>query len=514
MGAKWGQWVKGLVRATVGGAVLGGLVFGGWWQWRNRDVSPAEFHLRGKFGPVVAWPIIPIQVAVLSDGRILAYGSDSLGRQGANEVFDVWDPSKGTGLDAHLVLPNGTGTDIFCNGQIIIPATGQVLLVGGDRTVNGVRNWSSPDINFYDIKTGTMKSAGRTMERPRWYPTVMTLANGEVLILGGRLDLEHYAPIPEIYNPQTGWRTLPGADKAELFGAQNWNYPRAWQTPRGDIFSLNRLGDMYSVKVDGEGGFTKLPHKVFRGHSYLPSLMYAPGKILSMRLGGITYNIDINQPEPVIQRAAWSVPARFNATATVMADGKVYVSGGSLRNDDNGTGILSNRLSEIWDPAIDKWLPGAVAAKARLYHSVALLMQDGTVLTGAGGAGAKNADDNLDAEIYYPSYLFKADGSGQFASRPAITAVPDFIYWDKAFPVKTSAPVGRFTLIKMGSATHSQVYDQRFIELGFKQNGDTYEVSAPINPLVAPPGYYFLFAVDLQGVPSVAKIIRLDTAAS
>ncbi|WP_139102666.1 galactose oxidase early set domain-containing protein, partial [Acinetobacter baumannii] len=84
----------------------------------------------------------------------------------------------------------------------------------------------------------------------------------------------------------------------------------------------------------------------------------------------------------------------------------------------------------------------------------------------------------------------------------------------KAFQVKTSVPVGRFTLVKMGSATHSQVDDQRFIELGFKANGDTYEVSAPVNPFVAPPGYYFLFAMDLHGVPSVAKIIRLDAAVS
>ncbi|MBI2734771.1 MAG: DUF1929 domain-containing protein [Aquabacterium sp.] len=505
---------RGVVRGLAGVLVAGGLVFGGWWHWRNQDVTPAEYHLRGKFGAVVPWPIIPIHVSVLPDGRVLAYGTDRQGRQGADEVIDVWDPRKGTGPESHLVLPNRTGTDIFCSGQIIIPSTGQVLLVGGDRTVNGVRNWSSPDINFYDVQTATIKSGGRTLERPRWYPTVMTLANGEVLVLGGRLDLEHYAPIPEIYNPQTGWRTLPGADKDELFGAQNWNYPRAWQTPRGDIFSINRLGDLYTVTLDGQGGFTKLPQKLPRGHSYLPSLMYAPGKILSIRMGGLTYNIDINQAQPVIKRAAWSGLARFNATATVLADGKVYVNGGSVRNDDNGTGILSNRLSEIWDPATDKWLPGAVAHKARLYHSVALLMQDGTVLTGAGGAGAKNAANNLDAEIYYPPYLFKSDGSGQLAPRPVIKAAPDFISWGKGFTLESDAPLGRFTLIKMGSATHAQVYDQRFIELGFKQKGAVYEVSAPENAFIAPPGYYFLFAVDTHGVPSVAKIVRLDTPAS
>ena len=37
------------------------------------------------------------------------------------------------GLDGgHLTLPNGTGTDIFCTTQLVMPQNGQVLLVGGD----------------------------------------------------------------------------------------------------------------------------------------------------------------------------------------------------------------------------------------------------------------------------------------------------------------------------------------------------------------------------------------------
>lgn len=503
-----------ILKYILGTVVLGGLVFGGWWHWRLRDVPPEAFHLRGKFGPVVSWPLIPLQVYVLSDGRVLSYGSDEKGRQSAKEIFDIWDPRKGLGPDAHLTLPNTTGTDIFCSGQIIIPSTGQVLIVGGDRTVNGVRNWSSPDINFYDIKKTTMSSAGRTMERPRWYPTVMTLANSEILILGGRLDPTHYAPLPEVYSPTKGWRTLPGLDKDELFGSQNWNYPRAWQTPRGDIFSLSRLGGLYSLNLEGDGSYKKLTQKVFRGHSYLPALMYAPGKILTLRLGGLAYDIDINAPEPVVKRAAWSGLVRINSMATVMADGRVYINGGGLINNDKTHHILANRLSEIWDPGRDEWQPAAVASRERLYHSAALLMQDGTVLTGGGGAGAKEAANNLDVEVYYPPYLFKSDESGQLAARPTITESPEFISWGKSFNIKTDDGIGRVTLIKMGSATHAQVYDQRFMELSFKSSGHTHEISAPSDPMVAPPGYYFLFAFNLNGVPSVAKIVRLDTSAS
>lgn len=509
------RWVFKLLRFAFGLALVGAITFGGWWQWRNKPVEPSEYHLRGKFGSLLSWPLIPIHLSVLPDGRVLSYGSTDSGLQSALEIYDIWDPRKGMDMGAHLVMPNRSGTDIFCSGQIVIPSTGQVLIVGGDRTVNGKRNWSSPDINLLDLKTGFLKSTGRTMARPRWYPTVMTLANSEVLVLGGRLSLENYfSPLPEIYSPTKGWRTLPAADKDFLFGSQNWNYPRAWQTPRGDVFSLSRTGEMYSLKLEGEGGYAKLPQKIFRGHSYLPSLMYAPGKILSIRLAGVGYDIDINQPEPVIHKAAWSTPIRFNATATVMADGKVFLNGGGLRNDDALTPLLANRLSEIWDPAQNKWLPAAVTAKTRLYHSVALLMQDGTVLTGGGGAGRKAAENHLNVEMYYPPYLFKTDGSGELAARPAILGNPDFIAWDTSFQVRASEDVKRFTLVKMGSASHAQVFDQRFMDLNFTKTPQGYDLRAPASALVAPPGYYFLFAFNQNGVPSVAKIIRLDTSSS
>jgi hypothetical protein len=504
-----------LVRLALGLALIAGIAFGGWWQWRNKPVQAADYHLRGKFGPVQPWPLIPIHVNVLPDGRVLSYGSDAQGKQGALAFYDIWDPRKGFGKEAHLVLPNTIGSDIFCSGQIVIPSKGEVLLVGGDRTVNGKRNWSSPDINLIDLKTGVLRSTGRTMERPRWYPTVMTLANGEVLILGGRMSLDnHFAPLPEIYSPTKGWRTLPGADKDFLFGSANWNYPRAWQTPRGDVFSLSRTGEMHTLKLEGEGSYAKLPQKIFRGHSYLPSLMYAPGKILSIRLGGMAYDIDINQPEPSIRRAAWSPPLRFNATATVMADGKVYLGGGALRNDDAVTPLLSNRVSEIWDPAQNKWQTAAVAAHTRLYHSSALLMQDGTILTGGGGAGRKAAENHLDVETYYPPYLFKTDGSGELAPRPTLIQAPDFIAWDKAFKVETQDTIQRFTLVKMGAATHAQVFDQRFLDVKFTKTNKGYELQGPASALIAPPGYYFLFAFNGKGVPSVAKIVRLDTASS
>mgnify|MGYP002130812558 CR=1 FL=1 len=183
-------------------------------------------------------------------------------------------------------------------------------------------------------------------------------------------------------------RQLPGADEDSLFGSTNWNYPRAWQMPSGKVYAIHRLGSTYEVDVTGDGSFKGLPDKLLRGHVYLPSLMYAPGKVLSIRLGGISYKVDLNGDAPVVEKAAWAGLARINSTATVMADGRVLLSGGGLKNNDSGSELLADRVAAIWDPNTDKWSRAAVAEEVRLYHSTALLLQDATIFTGGGGAGA------------------------------------------------------------------------------------------------------------------------------
>jgi hypothetical protein len=61
----------------------------------------AAANITGVFGPAVTWPIIPIHVVLLPDGRVMNYGTNALGQQGAQLVYDVWDPSMGTGTNAH-----------------------------------------------------------------------------------------------------------------------------------------------------------------------------------------------------------------------------------------------------------------------------------------------------------------------------------------------------------------------------------------------------------------------------
>lgn len=503
--------LRRLIFSLLALLVLGAAAVVSWWFIRLMPVAPDQYHVRGKFGPVVNWPLIPLHVLTLPDGRLMSYGSDGKGRQSGLKIYDVWDLQKGVGPESHLTLPNSTGTDLFCSGEIILPANQTVLLVGGDITANGFRNGSSPDVNIFNYASNQIKSTGETMAYPRWYPTVATLANGDVVVLGGRLDRTHFIPVPEVYSPKNGWSVLTGASSDDAFGSKNWNYPRAWQTQHGDMVVISGTGDMFSLNLQGKGSIKKTGPHLPVAHPDVPSLMYAPGKVLSLRNGGVTYKVDINGDEPVATKLPWFGIARHYASATVMADGSAFINGGGLRNNSKQHHILANRVAMIWDAHSEKIIMAAVAQKDRLYHSVSLLMPDATIFTGGGGAGYVKAESQLNAEIFYPPYLFDKNGSGQLALRPVIGSAPSFAAWGQQFKIGTSANISRMTLVKLGSSTHVQVFDQRFLDLAFKKTGNSdYMVTAPGNANIAPPGYYFLFAFNQDGVPSVAKIIKLE----
>ena len=56
---------------------------------------PADAHIKGMFSAVVNWPLIPIHVSLLPDGRVLSFGTTDTGKQTANFIYDVWDPEGG-----------------------------------------------------------------------------------------------------------------------------------------------------------------------------------------------------------------------------------------------------------------------------------------------------------------------------------------------------------------------------------------------------------------------------------
>ena len=64
--------------------------------------------------------------------------------------------------------------------------------------------------------------------------------------------------------------------------------------------------------------------------------------------------------------------------------------------------------------------------------------------------------------------------------------------------------------IRLSSVTHSFNSNQRINVLKFTADASTLKVTAPANPNLCPPGHYMLFVLDKDGVPSVAKIIKIQ----
>jgi galactose oxidase len=212
--------------------------------------------------------------------------------------------------------------------------------------------------------------------------------------------------------------------------------------------------------------------------------------------------IDLNAGTPAWRPVASMAYKRRQLSAALLPDGTVLVTGGSSASGfDNAAGAVY--AGELWNPITETWTRVASFTKYRGYHSFTLLLPDGRVLSGGG-------DYNRGAEVYSPGYLFKG-------ARPVITSAPSIVTYGQPFFVRTAqaAQISRVSLLRLSSVTHAFNMEQRINRLAFSAavDGDGLNVAGPTNANLSPPGYYMLFILKVSGVPSVAKIVRVQAAA-
>ncbi len=481
----------------------------------------------GKWGQPVNWDIVPLHMNLMPNGKILAWGKTNRDPATSADTMGMprlWDPGAGSPAQAPEIMVDSM---LFCAGHALLP-DGRLLVSGGHlQDDRGIAT------TFFFDQNGAIQR-GEDMHNARWYPTVTVLPDGRVLTMAGRNEASNVVRVPEILEGGH-WVELPGANGGA--GDEIPYYPRNFVAPDGRIFYAGERISARWFDVDGTGAggnrgrWIDGPNHIWLfNRDYGTAAMYEPGKVIYAGGGGHTgwptpdaksntptataEIIDLNQATPSWQNTSPMASARRHLNSTILPDGQVLVTGGTsgsgFVNIDEG---LATRNAEVWNPATGNWTTLAANSKMRVYHSVSLLLTDGTVLHGASGdalaiqpgGGIVPVPSERNHEIFQPPYLFKG-------ARPAIGTAPAGVSYGQTFAVATpnAAQITGVRWIRLGSVTHAFDMGQRANTLEFERTATGVDVTAPANPNLAPPGFYMLFLLNRNGVPSNGAILRIQ----
>jgi Domain of unknown function (DUF1929)/Fibronectin type III domain/Galactose oxidase, central domain len=449
----------------------------------------------GQFSPVMTWPYKAVHANLLPTGKVLWWPSF-----GNGDRPTIWDPSTNTNTAVAQ-----SGANIFCSGFAFLP-NGQLLVAGGH-----IGPWRGlPNAYLFNF-TDNSWTRLPDMNNGRWYPTNTTLPNGDVLVISGTIRSGVTNVEPQVWRSATGsWRNLSTAHLALPF------YPFMFVAPNGKVFCAGPGQTTRYLDVAGTGDWSAVAISNYGVRNWGSAVMYDEGKVLIM--GGspcgfyatncTTYPtetaeiIDLNGPTPAWTYTGSMVTGgRKLHNATLLPDGKVFVTGGSRGTETaNAAPPDPAYQSELWDPATGTWTTMASVKKARAYHSTAVLLPDGRVLVADGEQVSPPS-----AEIYSPPYLFHG-------SRPTITSAPTAVAYGQSFFVGTpnATNISNVTLIPLPSVTHGFNMSQRIVRPSFAQAAGGLNVTAPSDSKKAPPGHYMLFILNSNGVPSVATIVQIS----
>ena len=461
-------------------------------------------------------PIFIVHGALLANGRVLVFSGAVEGARYALEAR-IWNPATKLMTAPVISLPE----DFFCSGHTFL-ADGRLLVIGGDTIAAGHTNdrcyFFTPDPGNPD--TGSFTRTG-DMAHARWYPTALRLNNGRVLGFSGNSPL---AEEVEVFDGVGNWNVITGANRA--FGEL---YPGMHLLPSGEIFNA-RTGwagatgtqTAYLTLSAGNGSWTNHGQQQFYDRQEGVSLLMTdttvspPRSRLFVFGGGVfgTPTTKNNQSAEVIEfqggiaGSSWRRLrdmnfARTNVNAVALPDGKILIVGGHSNGQKwSPTPILP---AEIYDPATDTYETAASLNFPRQYHSVCILLPDGRVFAAGGVAPGTPDADQHSMELYTPGYLTGA-------SQPVITTAPAVLTFGNPFTVDTpqAADIDSLVLLAPMAVTHHTDSGQRYVKLPIQsRTANSLTGLAPANGHIAPPGFYMLFIIKSNGVPSEGRFVEV-----
>lgn len=470
-------------------------------------------------------------VALLHTNKILAFGGSALDPEALPHPAPAELLDLGT-LTVRSVSMEGVVGDLFCCGHTFL-ADGTLLVVGG---TSHYQPWWHPfpagrkEAYIFDPATEAWR---RLPDIPvgRWYPTLIRLADNSVLVIAG---LREHFPWFVLRRSQDVYRS--GQDWSQM-KQKKWFplYPRLHVLPDGDVFYSGVFNvhfefpwffpsgrwDHRTETWSGVGGSHLDPQRE-EGISLLLALRPPDYRARILIAGGghrrhktaldSAELIDLSQPQPGWVSAGTMRHARIHANGVLLPDGTVIVVGGKTGETTHhhavpvsapGADPDAVHEAEMYDPDRKTWTPLATQAKDRLYHSSALLLPDGRVISMGGNPDPKVIEHSI--EIYSPPYLFRGD-------RPQLVAWPERLTYAQPFRVTVdrARQIGKAVLMRPEAVTHITNTDQRLLELEFKVLGDTsLEVQGPPSRSHIPEGHALLLVLSNDGVPSAGRFLRV-----
>jgi hypothetical protein len=485
--------------------------------------------------------VLAVHAALLHTGKVLFFaGSGSSATRFASPDFGsmtkniftsvVWDPQHAPPNNfAHpptIFAEDHRPFDFFCGGDTFLP-DGRILSAGGTLAYDPFRG--RRDATVFDPQTQTWKFIA-SMNHGRWYPSVVTLGDGRILAATGLTEAptNPHNETLEIYSAATNhWQLLhfvAGFPALPL-------YAHLFLLADGRLFfNGGHMDDVLNL----EPCTIDLTHdpvqttpvfginaRDMRNQSASVLLPPAQSQRVMLMGGGpdgkqnktdAVDNVDIVDFNGVNPHFAAVTPLclpRLHLNAVLLPDRSVFVTGGSLKQEDTP---LARLQSEIYDPLKDEWTLTAACKVPRLYHSTALLLPDARVLTAGGNPEAgkhvpwdEDPEEEMRLEIFSPPYLFRS-------ARPRIAAAPVECTYGTEVTIHSpdAGALSFVSLVRNGITTHSYDSNQRLVdaEIASQQNG-LVKIRLTDNPNLAPIGWYMLFLVSQTGVPSIAHWIHL-----
>ncbi|MDE1765065.1 MAG: DUF1929 domain-containing protein [Thaumarchaeota archaeon] len=523
-----------------------------------------EYSTKGQWEPIkYKFNHIPVHIALLHTNKVLAFGGTGNDEMNKKPYpAEVFDPQTG---QIQLIQQDLDG-DVFCAGHAFLP-DGKLFVAGGtykyDLELFGlpIRPFSGLE-QSYIFDPHQMKWVKKgSMNFGRWYPTCIMIPDGRVVCIGGltksfpRVFLNKL----ETYSESEGWKKLSSTNflldlilqvlknspGQKLDRADRWLplYPRFHLLPSGEIFYAGSYNthitfpfllayfpsatfniDTSTWTVIGnpnnqnrEEGTTVLLPFTPNDHT-ARVLLIGGGTLTGADATNAVEMIDFSEEKPQWKSIDPMAHKRYYSYPVILPDQQVLVLGGrkgkaihTMSNTDSmhsGDGEVPHDPNailepELFNPKTGKWSKMAPMHVDRVYHSNAILLLDGRVMTA--GSNPMRRTNELRIEFYNPPYMFK----GQ---RPKIEDAPDKVSYGNKFEIKTAdaGDIEAVALIHPSTTTHCVNTEQRYVGLSFDNSSNKITAKIPTNHNLAPPGFYMLFIIKHEGIPSKGKFIHLS----